>query len=57
MHKDAHNHVFPSLQNNMSFTLDFGKKNAIMLSSATQTAVFQNLQGEIISNSIYMYDK
>lgn len=53
MHKDAHNHVFPSLQNNMSFTLDFGKKNAIMFSSATQTAVFQNLQREITSNSIY----
>lgn len=46
MHTDAYGKIFPSLQKDTNFTLAFDKINAIMFPSATQSALFQNLQGE-----------
>lgn len=52
MHADVYGKIFPSLQRDTNFTLAFDKINAIMFPSATQPAVFQNLQGERPCNCI-----
>jgi len=44
-HTDAYGKIFPLLQRDTNFTLAFDRINAVMFPSATQPAVFQNLQG------------